>query len=259
MEHLASNTRRWMLRFAIFAITFLTFSRLTACDFVFWDDQATIQDNPRLNPPSWDTVWFYWTTASEEKTMGLYVPVTWTVWTGLASISHLISRGILNPSLFHATNVLLHSITALLVFELLMELFGALIPAVIGALLFALHPVQVETVGWASGTKDLLCGLFFGGLAVGLHTFSHIEFPLAILSCPVFVCAGGVVQAHCGGGPADGRSHQLGIFQAIDLENNLFIMAMARVDDSIRDSNAVGTTTSLAFPIADVGIGICRG
>src|SRR5205814_6513053 len=32
--------------------------------------------------------------------------------------------------------------------------------SLIGALLFALHPVQVEAVGWASGLKDLLCGFF---------------------------------------------------------------------------------------------------
>src|SRR5581483_2130980 len=46
------------------------------------------------------------------------------------------------------------------VFELLLRLIAAPWPAALGALLFALHPVQVESVAWASGTKDVLCGLF---------------------------------------------------------------------------------------------------
>jgi hypothetical protein len=198
MEYRTSNTRRWILRFTIFAITFLAFSRLTTCDFVFWDDQATIQDNPHLNPPSWNTIWFYWTTASEEKTMGLYVPVTYTVWTGLAALSHRSHCTAPNPVLFHTANVLLHSTTAVLVFELLMYLFDAAVPGALGALLFALHPVQVETVGWASGTKDLLCGMFsVASLLIYVRSMKAnsrwqyylglVLFVLAILSKPTAV------------------------------------------------------------------------
>src|SRR5262249_23415764 len=46
------------------------------------------------------------------------------------------------------------------VLRLLSKLVPSRPAACIGALLFALHPVQAETVGWMSGLKDLLCGLF---------------------------------------------------------------------------------------------------
>jgi hypothetical protein len=158
------TARQYWLALAVFAVTFLCFARLCDCDFVLWDDDQTIFMNPRLNPPSLDHLEYYWTHAGEKETMGLYVPITYTVWSAVAEVSRMRpgedGHAELNPFLFHATNVLVHSITAALVFALLMKLSGAELPALLGALLFALHPVQVEPVGWTSGTKDLLCGMF---------------------------------------------------------------------------------------------------
>ncbi len=155
---------RFGLRIGIVLITLLTFARLTTCGFTWWDDHETVHQNPLLNPPSAETLDHYWTTAGEHTTMGLYVPVTYTVWAALAKIAHRATpddQGIaLRPSIFHVANVLLHVATTLLVFELLLQFFGKDSAAAIGAFLFALHPVQVESVGWVSGTKDLLCGLF---------------------------------------------------------------------------------------------------
>jgi hypothetical protein len=153
-----------ILRVAVLLITLLAFARLTTCSFTWWDDQETIHQNPKLNPPTLETLRYYWTTAGEKETMGLYVPVTYSVWAGLARIAHLQhpdGQGImLNAAVFHSANVLIHAITAVVVFELLLSLFSNGAAAFFGALLFSLHPVQVETVAWISGTKDLLCGLF---------------------------------------------------------------------------------------------------
>ena len=155
------------LRLLVFFVTLIAFARLTTCQFTWWDDQDTIHHNRWLNPPTWKTLEYYWTTASEHQTMGLYVPMTYTVWSGLAKIGrldHPDDQGItVNAFVFHTANVLLHAITALLVFQLLWRLFNNQLAATLGALLFALHPVQVEAVGWVSGTKDLLYGFF--GLA----------------------------------------------------------------------------------------------
>jgi hypothetical protein len=188
---------RFLLAISIFAIVFLTFSRLCLCRFTWWDDQQTIHENPRLNPPTWQTIEYYWTTAGEQSTMGLYIPATYTVWAGLAAIArldHPDADGVtLDAWVFHTANVVIHALTAVAVFLMLLRLFDdgtrtqtpALryseepddspsdpglrstsrpastdIVAALGALLFALHPVQVETVAWASGTKDLLCGFF---------------------------------------------------------------------------------------------------
>src|SRR5690606_29216533 len=65
-----------------------------------------------------------------------------------------------NSFIFHTVNVLLHISSVLVLFELLRRLTKHAGASAIGALLFALHPVQVEAVAWISGAKDLLYGLF---------------------------------------------------------------------------------------------------
>jgi hypothetical protein len=134
---------------------------LCGSEFTNWDDDTTIAHNPRLNPPSWGSVGYYWTHTQE----GLYAPVTYTAWNALAAVGRLESpdpTGVrLNSWVFHTFNVLVHVVNVLLVFGVLRLILGGDdVAACIGALVFAVHPVQVEAVGWASGTKDLLCGMF---------------------------------------------------------------------------------------------------
>ena len=61
--------------------------------------------------------------------------------------------------MFHGANVLLHAGAAAVACRLLWRLFRKPWAAAAGAVAFAVHPVQVEAVGWASGTKDVLGGL----------------------------------------------------------------------------------------------------
>src|SRR4051812_9610397 len=141
-------------------ITFLVFAPLCTSEFTWWDDWATIHQNPWLNPPTLATLKHYWSSIA----YGLYVPVTYTVWAALAWVARLREPGEqniqLNPWVFHSANVLVHVASAVFVFLLLRRLVKKEWAAALGALLFALHPVQVETVGWASGMKDLLAGCF---------------------------------------------------------------------------------------------------
>lgn len=147
--------RSWGLVVALVVV--VAFGPLAASEFVGWDDPLNLYENPRLNPPTWSGVGYYWTHAAH----GLYIPLTYSVWGALAALSNLEpdAQGVaMNPWVFHGFNVLLHALAALASFALLTRFF-AVAPAAFGALVFALHPVQVESVGWAAGTKDVLCGL----------------------------------------------------------------------------------------------------
>ena len=67
----------------------------------------------------------------------------------------------LNAGGHHATNVVLHTIAALLLFHVLRQMTGAFWKSAIVAALFAVHPLHVESVAWVSERKDVLSAVFF--------------------------------------------------------------------------------------------------
>jgi protein O-mannosyl-transferase len=143
----------------IVVVTLVTFWPVFKCDFTSWDDPETVASNPQLKPPSLGGVIRYW----KRPAMGLYIPVTYTVWSGIAFVSgpgDMPGEGTqLDPVLFHGANLILHVMSAAVVWLILRRIFENNLAACAGALLFAVHPVQVEPVAWVSGLKDLLSGL----------------------------------------------------------------------------------------------------
>jgi protein O-mannosyl-transferase len=113
-----------------------------------WDDDRYVTNNPLLTAPDGlRRIWFSFDSPSQ------YFPLTYT--------SFRIERALwgLRPFGYHLTNLLLHIANALLLWRLLVRLNvpGALLAAGI----FALHPVQVESVAWITERKNLLMGFFF--------------------------------------------------------------------------------------------------
>lgn len=172
-----SSRRAALLALLVSALAFAGMARVCANDFVAWDDSFTLYGNARMNPPTAATLRFYWTRTEH----GLYIPATQTVWSALARIARTDRpdpMGVwLDPTVFHVASVMLHATAALVMFLLLRRLLGTQrscdvdadgaggsmrsdSAAAIGALVFALHPVQVESVAWAAGMKDVLYGLF---------------------------------------------------------------------------------------------------
>lgn len=114
-----------------------------------WDDDDYVTENPLLwEPDGLHRIWLSMDAPSQ------YFPLTYT--------SFRIEYALwgLEPAGYHAVNVLLHAANALLLWALLRRL--ALPGAWLAAALFALHPVQVESVAWITERKNvlsLLCSL----------------------------------------------------------------------------------------------------
>src|SRR6266576_780795 len=113
-----------------------------------WDDDAYVTNNELLTAPDGlRRIWFSFDSPSQ------YFPLVYTTFR--------IERALwgLNPAGYHVVNVLLHVANALLVWRLLARLRvpGAWLAGVI----FALHPVQVESVAWITERKNVLMGFFF--------------------------------------------------------------------------------------------------
>ena len=128
-------------------LVFLAYFPALHCGFI-WDDDAYVTENPFLTAP--DGLQRIWLSLDQPSQ---YFPLTYTTF--------WLERPFwgLNPMGYHLINILLHATNALLVWRLLRRLK---VPGSwLAAALFALHPVQVETVAWITERKNLLSLLFF--------------------------------------------------------------------------------------------------
>lgn len=136
---------------AFFALTFVTFGPTLFSTFVLWDDTYLIYANPDIKGFSLRNLHAIFSTFDPE----LYVPMT------LLSYQLDFTIAGMEPFMFHLHNLILHTINALLVTWLLAHWTGRRSLALLGGLLFAVHPLQTEAVAWASARKDVLSSLFF--------------------------------------------------------------------------------------------------
>jgi hypothetical protein len=149
--------RTFLCLLVLVIATLVAHGRTLRNGFTGWDDPHTIVENPRLNLPTIGNTLHYW----KSYAAGLFVPVTYTVWSALAGISRAVGGGAMVAWPFHAASLAAHGAASIFVFLILRRLLdGRDVPACIGALLFAVHPLQVEAVAWASGLKDVLAAMF---------------------------------------------------------------------------------------------------
>jgi protein O-mannosyl-transferase len=127
-------------------------------NFVDWDDLTLIIQNPRFNHPTFASFGFYFTHSFQN----LYMPVTCAVWAGLGKIGSINNSDALgahiNPYVFHLASLLLHTIASLAVLGILCRTTKMVWPSLAGAILFALHPLQVEAVAFVGAMNTVLAG-----------------------------------------------------------------------------------------------------
>jgi len=130
----------------------LIFGRTLGFDFLNYDDSYYVYQNPNI---SRGLTWPGLVRAFTHPLVGNWHPLTSislmldAEWTGL------------HASGYHLVNVILHAIAVLLLFFVLKIMTGTTWRSAFVAVLFAIHPLRVESVVWISERKDVLSGVFF--------------------------------------------------------------------------------------------------
>lgn len=156
----ADKYKLWLV--FILVLTFVIYYSAIKNGFVNFDDERYILQNEAIKEISSQNIKTWVTTYFD----GHYHPISQlslAIDFKIASSSLASNFQIheLKANFFHFMNILFHLLNVLFVFLLLKKLFGRNEVAIIAALLFALHPINVESVAWASERKNLLFAFFF--------------------------------------------------------------------------------------------------
>jgi hypothetical protein len=142
----------WLLAAVLVASTWVLYAPATDHAFLNYDDGVYVTENPHVTAGL--------TKESMRRALvhphrGNYHPVT--------MLSHMldVELGGLDPVVHHRTNVALHAADVLLLFLLLRRLTGSLWRAALVAALFAVHPLNVQSVAWVAERKNLLSTTFW--------------------------------------------------------------------------------------------------
>jgi len=132
--------------------TIIAYEQVRFNDFVNYDDDIYVIRNRQVKAGiTRESILWAFTTSHA----GNWHPVTW--------LSHMLDCEFfgLNPLRHHMTSLLLHIANTLLLFWVLKRMTKAVWCSGFAAVLFALHPVHVESVAWVAERKDVLSGFFW--------------------------------------------------------------------------------------------------
>jgi hypothetical protein len=235
VDRVSGRVGPW-LAVALASIAIVVFWQTLRFEALQFDDRAHVFDNPHFQPVSVENLLPLW----KDDFLGFYIPATYTLWGLGAKV-----LGLDGPR-FHGLNLLVHAINVVLVYDVVRRLLQArrarasALLAACAALLFAVHPLRVETVAWVSAMKDLLSTLFAllamrayfakpprDGAASWLPR-GTVWFVLALLSKPSMVVLGPIVavlDAAVRGTPWRGAVRQTALWWVIAVPFGLLTRA----------------------------------
>jgi len=154
--------QRWLVPLAVAAITVAVFLPVLGADFVAYDDPENFLQNLHYRGLGWVQLRWMWTTTH----LGHYVPLSWMT----LGLDYLLWG--MNPAGYHAVNLLLHAANVVMLLFLARRVFrlagiersgdglAAAAPAAFAALVFAIHPLRVESVAWITERRDMVALAF---------------------------------------------------------------------------------------------------
>ncbi len=146
--------RDWLIGLLLSAVTLLVFWPVTTHEFINYDDPLYVTENPQVQA-GLTTEGLGWAFGQVTGEGTYWHPLTW--------LSHMLDCRLfgLNAGRHHLTNLLLHTANVLLLFLGLRRMTGAAWRSALVAALFALHPLQVDTVAWVAERKNVLSTFFW--------------------------------------------------------------------------------------------------
>jgi len=179
---------RWrapVICLALAAITFAVFGQTLRHDFVYYDDNEYVYENPMVarGLTRQGIVWAFTSVHAYN-----WHPLTW--------LSHMLDCQFygLHSGGHHLTNVLLHTATVIALFLVLRQMTGALWRSAFVAAVFAIHPLRAESVAWVAERKDVLSGLFFMLTIAAYVRYVGHPWSLARYALVVFLFAMGLMS-----------------------------------------------------------------
>ncbi len=147
----SSSVRSVMVPAVIVVVTIAVFAPVLGNDFVEWGDRGDLVDNTHYRGLGLRNLSWMFTTIHR----GHYQPLTWLSF----AADHALWG--MRPAGYHLTSLLLHAACAVVVYLIIGRLLGptVVLAALFGALLFALHPLRVESVAWATERRGPLSSL----------------------------------------------------------------------------------------------------
>ena len=141
-----------LIGLSLIAVTLAVFGQVGSHSFLSFDDNIYITEN-RYVQSGLTLAGVTW--AFTNAHAALWIPLTW--------LSHMLDCQLygLNPMGHHLTSLVFHIASALLLFFVFERMTGALWRSAFVAVLFALHPLHVESVAWAAERKDVLSTFFW--------------------------------------------------------------------------------------------------
>lgn len=162
-------------------VTILVYSHSLRNGLTNWDDQEYVTKNTYLKDLNKENILYHFT----HFHMGNYHPLT------MISLS-LDHKEPLSAKRFHVTNLVLHLLNTILVFLFVFLLVKNNYIALVTSLLFALHPMHVESVAWVSERKDVLYAFFFLSALCAYIMYMNTEKHKAkwyLLITLLFICS----------------------------------------------------------------------
>ena len=171
----------WIAPLVVTLVAAVAFLPVLWNDFVDWDDYENLTSNEHYRGLGWSQLHWMFTTFH----MGPYQPLSWMTY----GLDYLLWG--MNPAGYHLTSLVFHGANAIFFYFISRRLLAISLPtsiddadwkrtvgATFAALVFAVHPLRVESVAWATERRDVVSGFFFfATLYSYLRAVEHNQLP----------------------------------------------------------------------------------